>query len=106
MKIIPQNGMILIKFIGRGEKTTETGVIMPDSSKPPSQMEVVSCRVLALDTEYKDEKEQTINLIAGQVVLVQMHAVRLLEDDAENKNRGFVRWVDIIAVIEETEDAN
>ena len=102
MKIIPQNGMILVTYLGRGETTTEAGIIIGEKIEPPSQMEVVTCRVEAIDTEDKET-----NLIVGQIVMVTVMSLKPLADVSSSSNRGFIRWADVIAVIEEeNEDAN
>ena len=112
MKIIPQNGMILVKYLGRGETMTEAGVIITEKIEPPKPLEVVNCRVEALDTEWREPPNTTtvegesINLVVGQVVMVQALLMRPIMDNPGYSERGFIRWADVIAVIEETEDAN
>jgi len=107
MKIIPQNGMILVKYLGRGETTTAAGIVITGEMDMPKQGEVVSCKVLAVDTDFKDENGQSVNLINGQVVLVVAHSIRPMADDPTNTERGLIRYCDVLAVIEEEdEDAN
>lgn len=113
MKIIPQNGMILVKYLGRGETTSESGIITPEKMEPPKPLEVVNCRVDAIDTEWREPPNtatvegQSINLIVGQVVMVQALSMRPIMDTLGFSERGFIRWADVIAVIkEENEDVN
>lgn len=112
MKIIPQNGMILVKYLGRGETITEAGIIVTEKMEAPKPMEVVNCRVDAIDTEWREPPNsatvegESINLIVGQVVMVQALSMRPIMDAPGYSERGFIRWADVIAVIEETEDAN
>lgn len=102
MKIIPQNGMILVTYLGRGETTTAAGVIALERKALPNSMEVVPFKVLAIDTNNDDQ-----NLIPGQIVMAQRHNVRPIEDDEKNEERSFIRWDDVIAIVEEeNENAN
>ena len=106
MKIIPQNGMILIKYLGRGETTTGAGVIITEKVDKPQPMEVVNCRVDGFDPTWKDEDGETINLIVGQVVMVQALSMRPVMDTPGFSERGFIRWADVIAVVEEENTPN
>lgn len=116
MKIIPQNGMILIKYLGRGETTAESGIITPEKMEPPKAMEVVNCRVEAFDPEWvepstirrsaagPDSEGEKINLVVGQVVMVTANAMRPIMDAPGFSETGFIRWADVLAVIEEETD--
>lgn len=101
MKIIPQNGMILIKYLGRGETTSESGIITPEKMEQPKPMEVVNCRVDAFEADWKDENGHKINLIVGQVVMITAMSMRPIMDVPGFAERGFIRWADVLAVIEE-----
>ena len=119
MKIIPQNGMILIKYLARGEATKASGIITPGKTGQPKTMEVVSCRVEKFDPDWvepstirrsatgPDAEREKINLIVGQVVMIQAHSMRPILDDTDCAEFGFIRWVDVLAIIEEeNEDVN
>ena len=88
MKIIPQNGMILIKYLGRGETTSESGIITPEKMDPPNAMEIVNCRIDAFEADWEDEKGQKINLIVGQVVMVTAMSMKPIMDSPAFPNAG------------------
>ena len=101
MKIIPQNGMILIKYLGRGETTSASGIITPEKMEVPPALSIVNCRVDAFEADWKDEREHKINLVVGQVVMTTFMSIKPISDSPGFKECGFIRWADVIAVIEE-----
>ena len=117
MKIIPQNGYILVEMIGRGDYTTKAGILLKaGGDKKPNIDEVIRFRVLAVDPGelYHIPRaagpptvpytvEQTV---CAQGLMCKEIAKRNPEDPAE-KQRFYLRWSDVISVIEEeTKDAN
>lgn len=97
MKVLPQNGYVYVEFIGRGETTTPSGIIINEPELQPT--EVVSLKILAVDIEEKLFRRD-------QVVTTQKMFTRPIPNKAlmeTGKFRAMLARADVMAVLEEDE---
>ena len=97
MKVLPQNNYLYVEFLGRGEKTTASGIVVDGPDPQPT--EVVSLEILAVDAEEKLFKP-------GQVVTTQVMFTRPIGNEAlidTGTFRAMLARADVMAVLEENE---
>ena len=97
MKVLPQNGYLYVEFVGRGEKITQSGLVIDGPDPQPT--EVVSLKILAVDIEEKVFKPE-------QVVMTQTMFTRPIGDENlvdTGKFRAMLARRDVMAVLEEDE---
>jgi len=105
MKIIPQNGHMLVEMMGRGDYTTNSGLILPvNSREKPNIDEVVKFKVLAIDPNPIEDDKQFPYMV-GQVVCAQglnsKPITKRNQEDEGEKQRFYFHHTNIISVIEE-----
>lgn len=120
MKIIPQNGYMMVEMVGRGDYTTKAGILLKVAGQDkPNIDEVTRFLVLAIDpnpvkvcrTSFAEATSKQYPYVVDQVVCAQglmcKEIAKRNPEDKDEKQRFYLRWEDVISVIEEeTKDAN
>lgn len=114
MNIIPQNGNLLIEMIGPGDYTTKAGILLEaGGNEKPNIDEVVKFKVLAVDPNPRTSAtvDTPFPYTVGQTVCAQGLNCKEIRkrnpEDRGEKQRFYIHWSNVIAVIEEEkEDVN